>query len=62
MSKRRITGVVVGLIGMILTMGHFVLQSLSTVPERYHGHTWVVVVGVMLMLFGFFMLTGGKQP
>lgn len=61
MSKRRITGIVVGLIGLLLTMGHFVLQGLSSVPERYHGHTSVVAVGVMLMVIGFFMVTAGKE-
>ena len=61
MTRRRITGTIVGLIGLVLTMGHFVLESLSNVPERYHGHTSVVAVGVMLMLIGFFMLAAGKE-
>jgi len=61
MSKRRIVGILVALMGLVLTIGHFVLQGLSNVPERYHGHTSVVAVGVMLMLIGFFMLTAGKQ-
>lgn len=61
MSKRRITGIVVGLLGLLLTMGHFVLQGLSSVPERYHGHTSVVAAGVMLMLIGFFMLAVGRE-
>lgn len=61
MSSRRIVGILVAVIGLLLTIGHFVLQGLSSVPERYHGHTWVVAVGVMLMLIGFFMITGGKE-
>lgn len=61
MSKRRIIGTLVGLLGLILTIGHFVLQGLSNVPERYHGHMSVVAVGVMLMLIGFFMLTVGRE-
>ena len=61
MSKRRIVGILVALMGLVLTIGHFVLQGLSNVPERYHGHTSVVAVGVMLMLIGFFMLTAGKE-
>jgi multisubunit Na+/H+ antiporter MnhG subunit len=61
MSRRRIVGILVALMGLVLTIGHFVLQGLSNVPERYHGHTSVVAVGVMLMLIGFFMLTAGKE-
>ena len=61
MTKRRITGTLVGLLGLVLTIGHFVLQGLSNVPERYHGHTSVVAVGVVLMLIGFFILTAGKK-
>ncbi|HKR58433.1 MAG TPA: hypothetical protein VJS64_01770 [Pyrinomonadaceae bacterium] len=60
MSTRSIVGILVALLGLLLTIGHFVLQGLSNVPESYHGHTSVVAVGVMLMLIGFFMLTGGK--
>ena len=60
MSKRRIAGIVTALVGLVLTMGHFVLESLSNVPERYHGHEWVVAVGVVLMLIGFVLLSGGK--
>lgn len=61
MSSRRIVGTLVALIGLLLTIGHFVLQGLSSVPERYHGHTSVVAIGVMLMLIGLFMITGGKE-
>lgn len=61
MSKRRTVGILVALLGLVLTIGHFVLQGLSSVPERYHRHTSVVAVGVMLMLIGFFMLTAGKE-
>lgn len=61
MIKRRIIGTLVGLLGLVLTIGHFVLQGLSSVPERYHGHPAVVAAGVMLMLIGFFMLTAGKE-
>lgn len=61
MSKRRITGIVMALIGLLMTMGHFVLEGLSNVPERYHGHTWVVAIGVVLMLGGFILLTGSKE-
>ena len=60
MTRRRITGIVAGLIGLLLTMGHFVLEGLSNVPERYHGHTLVVAAGVGLMLIGFVLLTVGK--
>ena len=58
---RRIVGIVIALIGLLLTIGHFVLEGLSNVPERYHGHTSVVAIGVMLMLIGFFMFTAGKE-
>lgn len=61
MRKRRIVGILVALMGLLLTIGHFVLQGLSNVPERYHGHTSVVAVGVMLMLIGFFTLTASKE-
>ena len=61
MSKRRIVGILVALMGLVLTIGHFVLQGLSNVPERYHGHTGVVAVGVGLMLIGFILLAGGKE-
>lgn len=60
MSKQRVTGIIVGLAGLLVTMGHFILQALNNVPERYHGHTSWVAVGVILMLVGFFMLTAGK--
>ena len=60
MSRRRIIGTIAGLIGLVLTLGHFVLESLSNVPERYDGHTGVVAVGVGLMLVGFILLSGGK--
>lgn len=54
-------GTVVGLLGLLLTMGHFVLQGLSIVPERYHGHAAVVAVGVGLTLIGFILLAGGQE-
>jgi len=61
MKSRHIVGILVALLGLLLTIGHFVLQGLSSVPERYHGHTSVVAVGVMLMLIGFFMITAGRD-
>jgi hypothetical protein len=61
MSKRRITGTIAGLMGLLLTIGHFLLEGLSIVPERYHGHTLVVAAGVGLMLIGFILLAGGKE-
>lgn len=60
MSTRRITGLVAGLAGLLITVAHLALALFSGTPERYHGHEAVVAIGVVLTLAGV-MLMGGAD-
>jgi len=56
MKPRQIVGIVLGVAGVVISVGHLVLMMVFQTREPYHGlETWVplglllVVAGVLLM-------------
>ncbi len=57
MSTRRIAGIIIGLAGIVLSVGHIALAFFANTPERYHGHEVVVALGLALAVIGILLLT-----
>lgn len=61
MNTRRIIGIVIGVTGVIIATGHYVLAFFSSTPERYHGHEALVGVGFALIVIGILLIGTDKQ-
>ena len=61
MSTRRITGIVSGITGVAISVGHIALALLDNTPERYHGHEVIVLIGFVLALAGLMLIGTDKQ-
>ena len=61
MSTRRITGIVAGVAGVAISVGHIVMALVDDKPERYHGHEVIVLIGFALALAGLLLIGTDKQ-
>ncbi len=61
MSTRRIVGLVMGVIGILITVTHLVAGLFFDAPERYHGHETIVAIGFVLTLLGLLLIGTDKR-
>lgn len=61
MSTRRIVGIVTGIAGVVISVGHILLAFFTRIPERYHGHEGIVIFGFALAVIGLLLLSGGNR-
>ena len=56
MSTRRIVGIVIGVAGVVITIGHLTLMMIFRTEEPYHGlGTWVPL-GLVLAVIGILLI------
>lgn len=61
MKTRNIIGVVLGVAGVLISIGHLVLMMIFQTREPYHGlGTWVML-GLGLIVVGLFLIRK-KEP
>jgi hypothetical protein len=60
-STRRIAGIIMGTLGITLSVGHLVLAFFAATPERDHGHTVIVGLGLALTVAGILLIGTDKQ-
>ena len=59
MSTRRIVGIVIGVAGVVVSLGHLALMMIFRTEEPYHGlGTWVPL-GLVLAVIGILLI--GKK-
>jgi len=61
MSTRRIVGIVLAIVGVAITIGHLVFAIFDRIPEKYHSHQAIVVIGFALTIGGLLLLGTNKQ-
>lgn len=61
MNTRRIVGVIIASVGIAISIGHLVFAIFDRIPEKYHSHTWIVVIGFALGIGGLLLLGTDKQ-
>ena len=61
MSTRRIVGIVLAIVGIAITIGHLVFAIFDRIPEKYHSHQAIVVIGFALTIGGLLLLGNDKQ-
>ena len=59
-TLRQQLGIMLGLIGTLFNIAHFVSIFFSDKPEKYHGHELVVVFGTALALIGLVLMIEEK--
>ena len=61
MKTRQIVGIVLGVAGVLINIGHLVLMAIFDTREPYHGFTTWVMFGLGLAVIGIFLISS-KQP
>ena len=61
MSTRRVVGIVLAIVGIAITIGHLVFAIFDRIPEKYHSHQAIVVIGFALTIGGLLLLGTDKQ-
>lgn len=61
LSNRRIIGLTTAIVGVVISIAHFVFGLFDRVPEKYHGHEVIVGLGVGLAIVGLLLLGSRKQ-
>jgi hypothetical protein len=56
MSKRRIVGIVIGVAGVVISIGHLVLMMIFRTEEPYHGLLTWVPLGLVLAVIGILLI------
>ena len=63
MSTQRIVGIVIGVAGVLISVGHLALMMIFRTEEPYHGiGTWVPL-GLLLAVIGILLIgkNNGRQ-
>lgn len=58
MKTRRTIGLVIGFVGVLISVGHLIFAFFDDTPERYHPHMGIVVLGFVLAVGGLLLLVG----
>ena len=61
MSTRRLVGIVLAIVGVAITIGHLVFAVFDRIPEKYHSHQAIVVIGFGLAIGGLLLLGTNKR-
>ena len=61
MRKRLIVGIVMAAVGVAISIGHLVFAIFDRIPERYHSHQAIVVIGFALAIGGLLLLGTRKR-
>jgi len=61
MSTRRIAGIVMGVSGVLISIGHLVAVLFSDAPERDHQHEAIVLVGFALTVLELLLIGTGRR-
>ncbi|MEO8434607.1 MAG: hypothetical protein ABI596_06905 [Pyrinomonadaceae bacterium] len=61
MKPRQIVGIVLGVAGVVISIGHLVWMMLFKTREPYHGFGTWVMLGIGLVVVGIF-LSRTKKP
>jgi hypothetical protein len=56
MSTRRILGIVIGVAGVVISLGHLVLMMIFRTEEPYHGLVTWVPLGLVLTVIGILLM------
>lgn len=56
MSTRRIIGIVMGVTGALISLGHLILMVFTNLLERYHGFETWVAIGFFLAVIGIILI------
>ena len=56
MRTRHIVGAVAAIVGVAISIGHLVFAIFDRVPEKYHSHDAIVVIGFALAIGGLLLL------
>lgn len=57
MSPRQIAGIVLGVAGVVINVGHLVLMMIFRTTEPYHGFLTWVLFGLGLTVVGLLLLS-----
>jgi len=58
--NKLIAGVVTAAVGVIISIGHLVFGLFDSVPEQYHSHDAIIVLGFALGIVGLLLLITKK--
>lgn len=61
MTWRQEIGIVLGLTGILINVGHLALFFFSANSEKYHGHELVIGFGIVLALIGVALMIDEKR-
>jgi hypothetical protein len=56
MSTRRFLGIVIGVAGVVISVGHLVLMMIFRTEEPYHGLVTWVPLGLVLTVIGILLM------
>jgi hypothetical protein len=61
MSTRQVVGIVLAVVGLAISIGHLVFAIFDRIPEKYHSHQAIVVIGFALVIGGLLLLGTDKR-
>ena len=61
MKTRQIVGIVLGVAGVVISIGHLVLMAIYNTREPYHGFTTWVMLGLGLAVVGIFLISSNQR-
>lgn len=61
MSTRQAFGIALAIVGLAVSIGHLVFAIFDRIPEKYHSHQAIVVLGFVLTIVGLLLLGTAKQ-
>lgn len=56
MTTRQVIGVVLGVAGVVINLGHLVVMMILRTTEPYHGFLTWVMLGLVLTVVGLLLL------
>lgn len=56
MTPRQIVGIVLGVAGVVISIGHLALMMIFETREPYHGFTTWVMLGLALAVAGILLI------
>lgn len=61
MNTRKLVGVVLGVAGVVISIGHLVWMAIYNEREPYHGFTTWVMLGLGLAVVGIFLISSKQR-
>ena len=54
-------GIVLAIVGVAISIGHLVFAIFDRIPEKYHSHQAIVVIGFALAIGGLLLLGTNRR-